>query len=731
MKAIFKALTVVLTISFVSADMASESSVLPHRTVALCITGAEIPASCSGKFIEKAFTDRMGAIATHVEFSSQLTEAQKKTEDSRIQKFLNEHAQDNLFVYVNGNAEQTPAGDDLSLLDVFEQPKMLSSLLADFIDRLRNSKTRSCTLALDLSTSLPISDQEALVTGLVERIQSGDEPLPLLLIINTRPATEPQKADAPAWLASAIAKAAGGEALLGRDSRDGSPVPLSFTDLQLYLEEESVAEKHRAPSHRSLAILNLLQTAQVDRDTMSDNIVGEIRIRTPEEVIEDHARKCAEQLDMRGIRHLFLPEFSRNSITQPFVSSPGDLQGNSHDRYLRERFITEFNRHSSFSTFIDLPTIRIIFRKHNFSGDPGKLSRDSQDRLLRDLRDAANIDPDTPIAVLLCRVPPSFPAGPEEPVRPSPLISRIQMQVFMEDEEKQRSMVQKAGDGWMTPAQFSQRTEVNYVPPHSPDVEDVPAVPREAPDLIDEEIRKRESAVVEAMLAQQQQPHPLASGTALFRISIWLYDGENRDAAKECPVMYSDDGTRASVQLKSGDTYRIRVENNTERLAFLRLLVDGQNTLPEPVLDSNGQPMKNTDGSEITQQHQRVSPDRARYWAIKPGVSWVNGFYKTVDVTEKFSSNYNRFQVVSAADSLAGQSGNVDDTGVISAYFYHAVEDVQEQRMNTSANGRLGTALGEQVTTRLSVYQGPLVPAERPAVFMHVRYGNPAADDQH
>jgi hypothetical protein len=728
MKTTFRAVVTVLMFVMVSGGMAVESPGRSKSTVGLCITGREVPAKKSGSLVEKAFSDRMGWDARHVAFSSVTDDDAAADAETRIWTCLNQSRQDNVIVYVNGSAEQE--GADIRLLDVFKQPTMLSSFLSEIVERL-NGTFSSCTLVLDLSTSRPIIDENGLLTKLVDGIKNGAEPLPLLLIMNTRPDMGPAEPVTPSWLASALVDGLSHEALQGRRSPDGTPVPLSFTDLQLHLEEKSVAEKERVPAHRSPTILNLMEVADSGKAVAGESVVGEIRIRTLEEVIGDHARQCAEKLGTQGIQHIVLPDFSGFSTAGP---SKKDLQGNSLDRYLRDLFITEFNRNSPHPcVFIDPLRTRITFKKHNFNGELQQLSRDSLDKLLGDLREAGSVLPDQSIAMFLCSVLPAPPVAVEGPGSPSSLIARIQVCVVMElvtkDAKKEQRVEQDGGDGWMTPEQFSQREEVSYVPPRipvMPPIESVPAVPREASDLIDPVVRKEEAGVVDAMLAQQHDPHPLTSKTARFGIRIRLMKRGVEVADRECPMRFVGGGSKAFVELKSGDIYQIEIENNTKYLAFLRLLVDGQNTLPEPVICSDGQPKKDEWGREVVLQHQRVSPNRARYWAIPPGKRTVSGFYSFIDPTGKRDSEYNGFQVVSAEDSVAGMSGNVEDAGTISAYFYDAVEAGQEQRMSMSANGRLGTALGEQKQIRLSVYDGQLVPADAPAAYLHIGYGSGA-----
>jgi hypothetical protein len=177
------------------------------------------------------------------------------------------------------------------------------------------------------------------------------------------------------------------------------------------------------------------------------------------------------------------------------------------------------------------------------------------------------------------------------------------------------------------------------------------------------------------------------------------------------------------VPLKTGEVYRIQVENGKDHGVFLRLLVDGLNTMPERVW-SKGVEVEAAPKREVAAA-QPVNLAEARAWWLDPPAAGrtaalysVNGFFSQVGDNAK----YNEFRVVDAQDSQAARIGFADQAGLITAAFYRPVPKTTQ-----TGERSLGTALGDEYQTQTEMYKGGEIPGPLLAV-IHIRYVKPGTE---
>ena len=230
-------------------------------------------------------------------------------------------------------------------------------------------------------------------------------------------------------------------------------------------------------------------------------------------------------------------------------------------------------------------------------------------------------------------------------------------------------------------------------------------------EFISEEIAKLERNSLDA--------HPLTD--AAFPYKVWLIV----NGKTPVPTL-SEDGRHVYYELKKNDRYTIKVQNASQGNVFMRLLVDGLNTLPDlPLLKKDGadslyEVAVKDPGAELTPA-EYVNLTDARAWYCKPGVYSIQGFFTMID--DRASSVVRdaeraAFVVTDASDSEAWRKGYPKDVGIITAAFYTPIE----QSGTMAIKPRYGTELGERSRTQVSVYDGRQVPGQLLAV-VHLRYG--------
>jgi hypothetical protein len=153
-------------------------------------------------------------------------------------------------------------------------------------------------------------------------------------------------------------------------------------------------------------------------------------------------------------------------------------------------------------------------------------------------------------------------------------------------------------------------------------------------------------------------PNPLQDPSTPYRLKF-MFGG------KERPLVFR--GNDAYLPVRKGETFEIWVENRTEQVALMRLLIDGRNTLPEK---------ENTKGMMTMVTGMPVSINLAKPWELDPkdtpadprlkGVWAIRGFVSEIGT----NGQVREFLVGDASEELGGRQKFGDDLGIITAAFY-------------------------------------------------------------
>lgn len=188
---------------------------------------------------------------------------------------------------------------------------------------------------------------------------------------------------------------------------------------------------------------------------------------------------------------------------------------------------------------------------------------------------------------------------------------------------------------------------------------------------------------------QQDGPHPLSRPNPRFNVQI-LVDGQVRESRFVGNDMY--------VPLSKDEAYRIQIvlSDKVRYPVFLRLLVDGLNTLPEKPLGKNVG-LASPPAASVLLPAQRVNLAEAMAWRMDPAgrrLYGIKGFYSRTGKPAK----YNAFEVVEAQYSEAARQQYTSQIGLITAAFYSSKPK--------SSKGVIGTRLGPEYDTQTETYRG-------------------------
>lgn len=233
--------------------------------------------------------------------------------------------------------------------------------------------------------------------------------------------------------------------------------------------------------------------------------------------------------------------------------------------------------------------------------------------------------------------------------------------------------------------------------------------PLETIDIFADQDRDQVIAGVEELARPQE--HPLLDKSFPFQLFM-------KTNGKYIPYQRSDDGRHVYVDVNQGDVYQLVVANNSKSNVFMRLLVDGLNTLPDnPLTQKKGV-------FEVATKNERVPVDvaqiaslsNAKAWYCAPGRFQINGFFTSIQ--NSGSAELAKFVVTDATDSEAWNKGYRKDIGIITAAFYAPLQKPHD----LAPRSGYGTKLGDRSRTKLDFYQGQHIPGELLAV-VHLRYG--------
>ncbi|PHR85960.1 MAG: hypothetical protein COA78_38515 [Blastopirellula sp.] len=164
------------------------------------------------------------------------------------------------------------------------------------------------------------------------------------------------------------------------------------------------------------------------------------------------------------------------------------------------------------------------------------------------------------------------------------------------------------------------------------------------------------------------------------------------------------------VALKPGENYQVWITNNDTREVFMRLLVDGKNTLPEKVKTKG----LAVEAKSKYVQAKIVNLAEARAWSLFRDVNAVRGFFKSTGA----GAVLNKFLVANAPENPDGRDEFSGDIGIITAAFYLGVPK--------GGAKSLKTIMGEEYDDQLDQYTRGNVPGPLLGV-VHINYVSPAA----
>ena len=228
----------------------------------------------------------------------------------------------------------------------------------------------------------------------------------------------------------------------------------------------------------------------------------------------------------------------------------------------------------------------------------------------------------------------------------------------------------------------------------------------------------------DAVKAQQVLVHQLSDDQFPFRISL-VVNGKSES------VLFTDDKSVAYTPLKPRDKITIRVENRSRVPVFMRLTVDGKNTLP----DRDGET-----GQFVPQKF--VDWRKARPWYLEPAsengqprVYQIRGFFSQIAGDQRRAQNapqqanapqfapddadVDLFEVGQPKYIEELPRGFRDQAGMLTVAFYQPVPLAVAQ-----GDGQfLPIIKGPTVKEKIQVFQGQVTPAEVPLCFYSLRYG--------
>lgn len=259
------------------------------------------------------------------------------------------------------------------------------------------------------------------------------------------------------------------------------------------------------------------------------------------------------------------------------------------------------------------------------------------------------------------------------------------------------------------------------------DIDDDPtAAPVELPqpkkrDRVIRYQRNSSPPVDDAFAPLYAEEHPMLDPKFPFRIGLIVGGGDNIRTPE-----FSEDRRRMLVPLQLNDEYAIVVKNFSGHPVFVRLLVDGLNTLPD--FPSTKPDPDDRQFDIFTTNFERLTPQPAQPASLRSARCWffdhtsADNFYKVKGfVTDvlRLDNNVAKFTVTDAQLSEAWKKGVRDQVGVITAAFYMP-QARTERSMSTSA--KYATAMGRTDTQQLKIYEGEYEAGECLGV-LHLHYG--------
>ena len=240
-------------------------------------------------------------------------------------------------------------------------------------------------------------------------------------------------------------------------------------------------------------------------------------------------------------------------------------------------------------------------------------------------------------------------------------------------------------------------------------------------------VSEQQFARVRSIRGAVVEPHPLALvGTAEGTFDVWIETRRNnsRDAYTKLPadrIRFKDNDYY--IGLSKGEEFQIVFRANSSEDVFVRVLVDGLNTLSQlqkvVAGGTRGAYVEavapNSEGEHVIAP--RVPLTEARPWVVRKEDSGklfaIPGFFNVEGKIETLR----RFQVVDADESVAARRNYTEQIGLITVAFYKG----KPGSSTPQTRGSVGTGMGDVENTQVARYAGDKVPGDMIAVY-NIRY---------
>lgn len=241
--------------------------------------------------------------------------------------------------------------------------------------------------------------------------------------------------------------------------------------------------------------------------------------------------------------------------------------------------------------------------------------------------------------------------------------------------------------------------------------------PLESLDFFDTRDVERAALEIARLETNSQRENPMCQPNFPFSLYITV-DG------KDLERRLSADGRHVYVKTSVGQHYHICLENNSKRNVFVRLLVDGLNTLPDRAMLQERAKGKVGAGDQNSRllPAQYVNLTTARPWHCPPGSYDFPGFYTEIEedgVGDERQATRRDFVITDATNSEAHRRGFTKDVGIITAAFFEPTARPKHLAPVTQRGSTLGD---REETENVKVLDGELVPGALLCV-LHLRYG--------
>jgi len=224
------------------------------------------------------------------------------------------------------------------------------------------------------------------------------------------------------------------------------------------------------------------------------------------------------------------------------------------------------------------------------------------------------------------------------------------------------------------------------------------------------------------MQEQASKPHPLQDKDNKF--DVWV-EVRSKGSLVYKKRNFTFQDNNCYLPVSKGEEYRIRFKNQSGADVFVRLLVDGLNSLSQKIETKTKGAIVEAIGQNETGLlvvAPRVALEDARAWFVNAGktVAFL-GFY---DANGK-SDSLRRFRIVDADKSVAARKNYTEQIGLITIAFYQSLPPSRASGSDDFKGlAEVATGEGQSEEVVVKTYRGGNVPGEMLAVF-NIRYMTP------